>query len=214
MPEATTTSNDTAVAGRNRTNEGTFNLPQLVQWWLIIKHKNKHTLHLLNLMDSQTGMTLMHILHKEYKSTKKTSHWYHTHPQIEEATLSPLCIGDLEAQDYPRQVLVDSSTPRPDLTEAFHNPDVLRGTQFMRLNAQFNISEQNSGIRKAILIKTEASKYIVVSALAVMVLVAIVAGVVVGFAFHNVSWGLATCTVIVGICALVLVFLFGMKILG
>jgi len=84
----------------------------------------------------------------------------------------------------------------------------------MRFNAQFNILEQNTGTRKAILIKTQVGNYMVVIALALMVLIAIVAGVVVGFVFHNVSWGLATCAGFVGICGLVLCFLFGMRLLG
>jgi hypothetical protein len=91
MLEATITGNDTGFAGRNR-YEGICHMQHPIQWWLIVKRKNKYTLHLLNLPDSHTGMRVMQILHKYIKSTKQTCRWYHSRPQIEEATLSPVRI--------------------------------------------------------------------------------------------------------------------------
>lgn len=114
-------------------------------------------------------------------------------------------------------MLIESSKPCPDLTEAFHNPTVLRGTDFLSLTEQFNISpggRQNVRPRRAILIKTGVSKYWVSLVLAVLVLSAIGIGVIAGFWGHSVTVGLVTCAGLAGILALVQAFLLGMKFLG
>lgn len=115
-------------------------------------------------------------------------------------------------------MIIESSTPRPDLTEAFHNSTVLRGARdFLRLNAQFNIlpgATQSEKARRAILIKTNVCQYILVGALAVVVLFAIVAGIVVGVLVHSATLGVATSAGVIGIFTLVQGYLFGMKLLG
>jgi hypothetical protein len=131
--------------------------------------------------------------------------------------LNQFCVGNPEAQDYPRKVIIKSSTPCPDLTEAFHNPTVLRGTDFLRLHEQFNISPSaalNDHPRHAILIKTEVSKYILGGVVAGVVLFSTVVGIVVWYFSRNAGLGLAASGGAVSIFSLIQAYLSGMKLLG
>jgi hypothetical protein len=88
--EAITTSSDLATRTRAHMNDEHAHLPEDVNWRVIVQTNKKFTLHHLHLLSSQTGMTAMCILKKEYQGTKPAHHWYHTRPQIEEATISPV----------------------------------------------------------------------------------------------------------------------------
>jgi hypothetical protein len=105
------------------------------------------------------------------------------------------------------------STPRPDLTDAFYKPNVLRGaTNFIHLNRQFNIlsdSGQDNLHHRAILIINDINKYTLAWAISAVVLLGIVVGVVVGVL---VDWssGVATATGLISLFALIQGFIFGM----
>jgi hypothetical protein len=205
-----------------------------VQWWAIFEKDGELLLYCLNLSSSQTGTTVVHELLKMYNSIKPTKHWWHARATIQEVTIAdvsslsklPLdryarsltsdqfCVGDLEAQDYPRSVTVTGRTPRPDLTEAFHNPNVLRGAKnFLDQNEQFNItpgSVRDIASRRAVLIEHEVNKYVLTWVIGLVVLVAVVAGVVVGVLVHSLGVAMATCAGVIGIFGFIQAFLFGM----
>lgn len=122
------------------------------------------------------------------------------------------CIGESEPQDYPRKVIIESSKPRTDLTRAFHDPQILRGTDFIRLNEQFGFTTGTVPVGDqchAILIKKATSKYLVVGVVTAVILFAIVVGVVTGILVKDAKIGLAVSAGIVGIFALIQASLFG-----
>jgi hypothetical protein len=103
---------------------------------------------------------------------------------------------DPEAQDYPRAVILKSSTPLLELTEAFHTPSLLNGTgaTLVRENSQFNPANGKSpidGHYHAILIKTKASRWLIAAGVAGTIVVAAVIGSVVGYMVGNAELGVA-----------------------
>ncbi|KAF4625126.1 hypothetical protein G7Y89_g13043 [Cudoniella acicularis] len=241
MVEATSSSSNVPAAVQPSVN-GSPAHPQPSQnvELLFIVQKKKPVLHALPIQGSQTGATIMHLLAKEVKSIRPAAHWYQTRVVLEDAIVSrvsyskstshfpfvnpPLssanssqsCIGDPEAQDYPRAVIIEKSTPRPDLTDAFHNPSALRGSDFLRLHSQFIIVPSTGGnnYRHAILIKAGTNKYLVAGAFALVILSSLVVGVLVGYFLHNTGYGLGAWAGIMATFALIQGFLFGMKFLG
>jgi hypothetical protein len=122
------------------------------------------------------------------------------------------CIGDPELQDYPRKVIIESSKPRTDLTKAFHNPQILQGTDFTRLNEHFGFATGTvpaGGQHHAILIKKTTSKYLVTGAVTAAILFAIIVGIITGIKVKNAEIGLAVSAGTVGIFALIQASLFG-----
>jgi hypothetical protein len=120
--------------------------------------------------------------------------------------LEQLCTGDPEAQDYPREVIVDKSTPRLDLTEAFHNPLILQGQNFVQLNEQFILTDSHAAVDRpchATLIKAATNKASVALVLAVVISLSIAVGIVAGFLVKDAKIGLAVCAGAVGIFALI-----------
>lgn len=117
-----------------------------------------------------------------------------------------LCVGDSEAQDLPREVIVLSSSPRPDLTKAFENPRLLRGNAFDSVNKHFTSQWRQANPDQpfyAILIKPVTSAMIVTSALAVAILFSITVGVIAGLLTGDVKTGLAVCAGAIGVFALI-----------
>lgn len=107
--------------------------------------------------------------------------------------------------------------PRPDLTTAFRKPEVLRGTEFIRLNEQFDVAphrRQDARTRRAILIKTEVNRHVITYVLVMVIGVGIGVGVAVGLWEGSAILGVATASCVVGAFALIQTFLFGMKFLG
>jgi hypothetical protein len=103
---------------------------------------------------------------------------------------------DPEAQDYPRAVILKSSTPLLELTGAFHTPSLLNGTgaTLIRENSQFNPANGKSlidGHYHAILIKTKASRWLIAAGVAGTIVVAAVIGSVVGYMVGNAELGVA-----------------------
>jgi hypothetical protein len=79
--------------------------------------------------------------------------------------------ADAEAQDYPRVVILKSSEPLTELTKAFHNPSVLNGTGMTLIlaNPGLNVTAGKNpvdGHYHAILIKTEASHWLIATGMA------------------------------------------------
>ncbi|KAH6615126.1 hypothetical protein C7974DRAFT_379998 [Boeremia exigua] len=146
----------------------------------------------MRIWPTQTGATIMQLLKKEYNASASTQRWFATRVVIEDAVISPLCIGECEAQDYPREVIVESSTPREDLAEAFITPSILRGSAFVSLNGQF-ITGQTVGTRPchAILIKKTVCKITVAVVLLMAILLSVTFGCVAGFWTGDAKIGLA-----------------------
>ncbi|KAF2632112.1 hypothetical protein BU25DRAFT_417859 [Macroventuria anomochaeta] len=126
----------------------------------------------------------MNLTRKEYEAAEPVRPWFYTRIEPEDATISSLSIGNLEAQDYPREIIIEAKTPRPDLTEAFRNPLLLRGSGFTSMNEQFTWPSKEAACDRplhAILIKTATCKVTVVAILIVVVLFSIMAGSAAGF---------------------------------
>ncbi|KAF3053097.1 hypothetical protein E8E11_006405 [Didymella keratinophila] len=183
------------------------------EWLFALSHNGRVHLYALPVKPTQTGATIMQVLRKEYKEVNPGKRWFRTRVVIEDAVISPLCIGDPEAQDYPREVIVDSSTPRTDLTEAFKHPAVLRGPAFVQMNEQFAMGAGRGDVNRAyhaILIKTATSKATVAVVLTIVVLFSIVSGLAVGFWTKDAKIGLAVCAGAIGIFALIQASMFGL----
>ncbi|KFA68743.1 hypothetical protein S40285_10823 [Stachybotrys chlorohalonatus IBT 40285] len=185
---------------------------QTVEWWMIIDKKNKLQLHPLELLSLDTGTTVMSKLKAKYELTKQCQRWWNSAPVIEEVTVSPYCVGDAEVQDYPREVLIESSKPHPVLTKAFQRPGVLRSTaRFLALNSAFAVghgADRAGGPHNAIYVKVGAHLPILYVAFAIVLLVAVVAGILVGFLSGTAAIGLATTSTVVGLFGVVNAFLF------
>ncbi len=85
------------------------------------------------------------------------------------------------------------------------------------MNTQFNITARvgrDVGPLRAIWIKTQVSRWFVVSVLALVVLFAVGMGFLVGLRAGSVVLGLGTCGGVVGVLAFIQTFCFGMKLLG
>lgn len=121
-------------------------------------------------------------------------------------------MGDSEAQDYPRDVIVQATAPHPDLTRAFANPLLLRGTTFESVNQQFILRPScgtNGRPIHAILIKTATCRATVAVVLVVVIACSIAAGLIAGYSTGDVKIGLAVCAAAIGIFALIQASLFG-----
>jgi hypothetical protein len=209
---------------------GTASLPQSevgtaiqeVEWLFAVLRGSRTSLHTLRIKPTQTGATVMQLLRKEFTEIMTAKRWFHLRIAIEDAIISPvseeffhgfvrllleqLCTGDPEAQDYPREVIVDRSIPRLDLTEAFHNPFILRGQNFVQLNEQFILTNNRAAINRpchATLIKVAMNKASVALVLAVVIFLSIATGIVTGFLVKDAKIGLAVCAGAVGIFALI-----------
>jgi hypothetical protein len=115
---------------------------------------------------------------------------------------------DPEAQDYPRAVILQSSTPLLELTEAFHNPSLLNGTgtALIREYPHFDPANGKSTINgqyHAILIKTEASRWLIAAGVAGTIVVAAVIGFVVGYMVGNAQLGVTAGATTVAVLAFV-----------
>ncbi|KAF4624941.1 hypothetical protein G7Y89_g13229 [Cudoniella acicularis] len=180
-----------------------------VQWWVIVKKRKTLQLHLLNLSTSQTGATFIHSLRQKYESIKPTRPWWLTEPKISEAIVSPYCIGDPEVQDYPRDILITSNSYRPDLTDAFHNPNLLHSAaSFIQLNKQFDIMRAH-GVpgredvsHSAILITNDVNNCILLWVIVFMILFSVIIGIVAGLLVDS-SFGVAISTGLIGLFALI-----------
>ena len=80
----------------------------------------------------------------------------------------------MDADDYPRDGITNAAMSRPDLTAAFHDPRLLRGSNFAYLNERFILTADS---RHAILINMTLSKATVFSVLIAIVLLSAVIGV-------------------------------------
>lgn len=144
-----------------------------------------------------TGTTAMHATNKAYKETNPSVPWYHSRPQLEEAVISSFTTNaDPETQDYPRAVIIKSREPLPELTKAFHNPALLNGTgtALLRDNEHMNVAlgrNKIDGRYHAILIKTEASRWLIVAGVLGSIVVSAVIGFVVGYFTGNGELGVA-----------------------
>ncbi|KAF2444026.1 hypothetical protein P171DRAFT_485494 [Karstenula rhodostoma CBS 690.94] len=87
---------------------------------------------------------------------------------------------DLEAQDYPRRVIVASNQLLIEPTKAFHNPSLLvgSGAAVLRKNLPFNSKNSTDGHYHTI--RTEASHCLLVVGMPGTILVASVIGYTVG----------------------------------
>ncbi|RYN47866.1 hypothetical protein AA0118_g12017 [Alternaria tenuissima] len=176
-----------------------LNQPQSEHFeWLIITGKKRgHVMYSVEMHSRMTGTTAVHAIGKAYKDTKPSNPWYHSRAELEDAVLSSFTVNpDPEAQDYPRAVILKSSTPLPELTEAFHNPSLLNGTgaTLIHENSQFNPANSKSpidGHYHAILIKTKASRWLIAAGVAGTIVVAAVVGAVVGGMGGNSGLGIA-----------------------
>ncbi|KAF2788052.1 hypothetical protein K505DRAFT_421370 [Melanomma pulvis-pyrius CBS 109.77] len=183
-----------------------------IEWRFVVLKKGHSVLYTLPLKSGQTGATIMQLLKKEYEATKPAAHWFYDHLQLEDAVISQSCIGDPEAQDYPRKVIIESSTPRVDLTKAFHDLSLLHGTDFIRLHEQFSVGVGPRSISHqchAILIKKATSKYMVIGAVTAAILFSIIFGIVTGLLVKDAKIGLTTSAGIVGIFAFIQASLCG-----
>ncbi|CAI9634069.1 unnamed protein product [Alternaria burnsii] len=190
-----------------------LNQPQSEHFeWLIVTGKKRgHVMNSVEMHSHMTGTTAVHAIGKAYKDTKPSNSWYHSRAELEDAVLSSSSEAcprspdllfqftvntDPEAQDYPRTVILKSSTPLLELTEAFHNPSLLNGTDatLIRENSQFNPANGKSpidGHYHAILIKTKASRWLIAAGVAGTIVVAAVIGSVVGYMVGNAELGIA-----------------------
>ncbi|CAN9176365.1 hypothetical protein AA0114_g11004 [Alternaria tenuissima] len=188
-----------------------LNQPQSEHFeWLIVTGKKRgRVMYSLELHRRITGTTAVHAIRKAYKDTKPSNPWYHSRAQLEDAVLSSFTINpDPEAQDYPRAVILQSSTPLLELTEAFHNPSLLNGTgaALIRENPHFNPANGKSlidGHYHAILIKTEASRWLIAAGVAGTIVVAAVIGFVVGYMVGNAQLGVTAGATTVAVFAFV-----------
>ncbi|RYO58915.1 hypothetical protein AA0116_g7206 [Alternaria tenuissima] len=202
-----------------------LNQPQSEHFgWLIVTRKKRgHVMYSVELHRRMTGTTAVHAIRKAYKDTKPSNPWFHSRAQLEDVVLSsssttcvqsPDCLPqftvnpDPEAQDYPRAVILQSSTPLLELTEAFHTPSLLNGTgtTLIRRNLQFNPENGESpidGHYHAILIKTKASRWLIAAGVAGTIVVAAVIGSVVGYMVGNAELGVAAGATAVAVFAFV-----------
>ena len=97
--------------------------------------------------------------------------------------------------------------PRPDLTAAFHDPRLLRGSNFAPLNSRFILT---AGSRHAILIKMTVSKVTVISVLMAIVLLSALIGVGAGLLTKDAQVGFGVTAAIVGILAVLQMAILGM----
>ncbi|UPX12527.1 uncharacterized protein EKO05_0003072 [Ascochyta rabiei] len=122
-------------------------------------------------------------------------------------SLKQLRTGDPEAQDHPREVIIDSSTSRLDLDEAFHNSFILRGLSFIQMNERISILTNSHTAAErpchAILIKVTTDMASVAMVLAMVIAFCIAAGIATDFLAKDAEIGLAVCTGAEGIFALI-----------
>ncbi|KAF2676512.1 hypothetical protein K458DRAFT_437181 [Lentithecium fluviatile CBS 122367] len=152
-------------------------------WSIVVLKNGVHTVYNVELHSGMTGTTAMHAIRKAYKGTKPTILWFHARSLLKDAVISSFTASpDPEAQDYPRSVIIASNRPLIELTKAFHDPSLLAGSgaALIRENPQFNPKNPTDGHYHAILIKTEASRWLFVVGMASTILVASVIGYVVG----------------------------------
>ncbi|CAN9140504.1 unnamed protein product [Alternaria alternata] len=167
------------------------------EWLIVTGKKRVHVMYSVEMHRRMTGTTAMHAIGKAYKDTKPSNPWYHSRAQLEDAVLSSFTVNpDPEAQDYPRAVILKSSTPLLELTEAFHTPSLLNGTgaTLIRENSQFDPANGKSpidGHYHAILIKNKASRWLIAAGVAGTIVVAAVIGSVVGYMVGNAELGVA-----------------------
>ncbi|RYN65572.1 hypothetical protein AA0117_g12081 [Alternaria alternata] len=188
-----------------------LNQPQSEHFgWLIVTRKKRgHVMYSVELHRRMTGTTAVHAIRKAYKDTKPSNPWFHSRAQLEDVVLSSFTVNpDPEAQDYPRAVILQSSTPLLELTEAFHTPSLLNGTgtTLIRRNLQFNPENGESpidGHYHAILIKTKASRWLIAAGVAGTIVVAAVIGSVVGYMVGNAELGVAAGATAVAVFAFV-----------
>ncbi|KAJ4991286.1 hypothetical protein SVAN01_03184 [Stagonosporopsis vannaccii] len=179
---------------------------QETAWLLAIPDRSQVKLYIIQIKRWESGATIMKSIKKEYEAIEPGRRWFPTSIELEDAIISSMCIGDSEAQDYPRGVIIEAQTPRSDLTTAFENPLLLCGKGFALMNEQFTLPAGGAtSDRKlhAILIKKATCKMKVAIALIVMVLFSIIIGLVAGFLTGDTKIGLAVCAGAVGIFALV-----------
>ncbi|RYN18130.1 hypothetical protein AA0115_g11452 [Alternaria tenuissima] len=183
--------------------------PEHFEWLIVTGKKRGHVMYSVELHRRMTGTTAVHAIRKAYKDTKPSNPWYESRAQLEDVVLSSFTVNpDPEAQDYPRAVILQSSTPLLELTEAFHNPSLLNGTgaALIRENPHFNLANGKSPIDghfHAILIKTEASCWLIATGVAGTIVVAAVLGVVVGYMVGDAQLGVTAGATTVAVLAFV-----------
>ncbi|RYN91427.1 hypothetical protein AA0119_g10425 [Alternaria tenuissima] len=183
--------------------------PEHFEWLIVTGKKRGHVMYSVELHHRMTGTTAVHAIRKAYKDTKPSNPWYESRTQLEDAVLSSFTVNpDPEAQDHPRAVILQSSTPLLELTEAFHNPSLLNGTgaTLIRENPHFNPANGKSpidGHYHAILIKTEASRWLIAAGMAGTIVVAAVIGFVVGYMDGNAQLGVTAGATTVAVLAFV-----------
>ncbi|RYN17606.1 hypothetical protein AA0112_g11977 [Alternaria arborescens] len=167
------------------------------EWLIVTEKKRGHVVYSVEMHHRMTGTTAVHAIRKAFKDTKPSNPWFHSRAQLEDVVLSSFTVNpDPEAQDYPRAVILKSSTPLLELTEAFHTPSLLNGTgaTLIRENSQFNPANGKSlidGHYHAILIKTKASRWLIAAGVAGTIVVEAVIGSVVGYMVGNAELGVA-----------------------
>ncbi|KAH6629800.1 hypothetical protein C7974DRAFT_193364 [Boeremia exigua] len=209
-------SSPTGSTASHRNTHHDENPDQRIEWLLAIPNGNKKrvSIHVLQTKRGETGATIMSSIKREYEAINPARRWLPSKIELEDATISLLCIGDLEAQDYPREVIVETHTPRLDLTKAFKNPLLLRGTGFASANEQFVLPAKGTICDRevhAILFKSATCKEGVVAVLVVLVLFSIMIGLAVGFWTRDAKTGLAVCAGAIGIFALIQASLAGIE---
>ncbi|RYO33928.1 hypothetical protein AA0113_g11659 [Alternaria arborescens] len=181
--------------------------PEHFEWLIVTRKKRGYVMYSVELHRCMTGTTAVHAIRKAYKDTKPSNPWFESRAQLEDAVLSSFTVNpDPEAQDYPRAVILQSSTPLLELTEAFHNPSFLNGTgaALVRENPHFNPANGKSpidGRYHAILIKTEASRWLIAAGVAGTIVVAAIIGFVVGYMVGNAQLGVTAGATTVAVLA-------------
>lgn len=133
--------------------------------------------------------------------------------------LPQFCVGDPENQDFPRQVIIEQRTPLPELTEGFHDPNILlgSGTDFFRSFEQFNLTYDSASAGRpvhALLIRTHPSKYLIIMGLLGCVLLSLAVGLLAGLLGRDTKIGFIAAGAAITLCSMTHAYLFGMKFLG
>ncbi|KAF9772192.1 hypothetical protein IL306_010118 [Fusarium sp. DS 682] len=117
------------------------------------------------------------------------------------------CFGDVEAQEYPRGVLIESSEPNPVLTEALQRPGIIQPTaNFPVLESPFAVgygAGQAGTPYKALYIKNGLNLSAFYTVFATVLIAAVVAGILVGILSGNAKDGLATINAVMAVVSAV-----------
>ncbi|ORY11512.1 hypothetical protein BCR34DRAFT_587854 [Clohesyomyces aquaticus] len=180
-----------------------------VEWLIATEKKGDHIVHNVELHGGMSSFTLMHTLKKAYIRTKPRVPWYHSRQQLRQVVISSSTINtDLEAQDYPRAIIIKSSEPLHELTKAFHKPALLCGTgsallrDFTHLNMASEGNKRDSHYR-AILIETKAGPWLVVAGVVGAVVASVVIGFVAGYFTGDGKLGIGAGAAVIAVLTLI-----------